>query len=135
MTVAPGSVPSDSPAPEEEEAPAVVAVGRTVGGILLVLIGIVLTLAGAFWYFIVPWFSWTTTGFWYQMGEWADLGGMAVGVIGIALLIVGGALVQRARKKRLQIFMDAEEIALISNAAQVGETTEKRSAEQPPTIL
>jgi hypothetical protein len=128
ISAGPGSGPVD------EEAPAVVAVGRTVGGILLVLIGIVLTITGAIWYFIVPWFSWTTTGFWYQMGEWADLGGMAVGVIGILLLIVGGAMVQRARKKRLQIFMDAEEIALISNA-HAGETTEKRTAEQPPTIL
>lgn len=110
MTISAGS------GPVEEEAPAVVAVGRTVGGILLVLIGIVLTLAGAFWYFIVPWFSWTTTGFWYQMGEWADLGGMAVGVGSLALLVVGGALVQRARKKRLQIFMDAEEVAATPNA-------------------
>jgi hypothetical protein len=120
--------------PVEEEAPAVVAVGRTVGGILLVLVGIVLTIAGAIWYFIVPWFSWTTTGFWYQMGEWADLGGMAVGVIGILLLIVGGAMVQRARKKRLQIFMDAEDLALMANS-QDAATGEKRTAEQPPTIL
>lgn len=138
MTVAPGSAPSDSPAPEEE-APAVVAVGRTIGGILLVLIGIVLTVAGAFWYFILPWFSWTTTGFWYQMGEWADLGGMAVGVIGILLLIVGGAMVQRARKKRLQVFMDAEDIALLTNSQTANtpttEATEKRTAQQPPTIL
>ena len=117
--------------PVEEEVPAVVAVGRTVGGILLVLIGGVLTLAGAFWYFIVPFFSWTMEGFWYQMGEWAELGGVVVGIIGILLLIVGGALVQPARKKRLQIFMDAEEISLIANA-QASETTEKRTAEQPP---
>jgi hypothetical protein len=120
--------------PVEEEVPAVVAVGRTVGGILLVLIGGVLTLAGAFWYFILPWFSWTATGFWYQMGEWADLGGITVGVLGILLLIVGGALVQRARKKRLQIFMDAEDLALMANS-QDPETGEKRTAEQPPTIL
>jgi hypothetical protein len=99
-----------------------------------VLIGIVLTVAGAFWYFILPWFSWTATGFWYQMGEWADLGGITVGVIGIVLLIVGGALVQRARKKRLQIFMDGEDLALIANS-QDAATGEKRTAEQPPTIL
>ena len=120
--------------PIEEEAPAVVAVGRTIGGILLVLVGIVLALAGAFWYFIVPWFSWTMEGFWYQMGEWADLGGITVGVLGILLLIVGGALVQRARKKRLQIFMDGEDLALIANS-QDAATGEKRTAEQPPTIL
>jgi hypothetical protein len=120
--------------PVEEEAPAAVAVGRTIGGILLVLIGGVLTLAGAIWYFIVPWFSWTMEGFWYQMGEWADLGGVLVGIVGILLLIVGGALVQRARKKRLQIFMDAEDLALMANS-QDPATGEKRIAEQPPTIL
>jgi hypothetical protein len=119
--------------PVEEEAPAAVAVGRTIGGILLVLIGGVLTLAGAIWYFIVPWFSWTMEGFWYVMGEWADLGGVVVGIIGILLLIVGGALVQRARKKRLQIFMDAEDLAVIANSQDAG--GEKRTAEQPPTIL
>jgi hypothetical protein len=122
--------PGSSPV---EEAPAVVAVGRTIGGILLVLIGIVLTLAGAFWYFIVPWFSWTMEGFWYQMGEWADLGGVVVGILGILLLIVGGAMVQRARKKRLQIFMDAEDLAVIANSQDGG--GEKRTAEQPPAIL
>jgi hypothetical protein len=119
--------------PIEEEAPAVVAVGRTIGGILLVLVGIVLALAGAFWYFIVPWFSWTMEGFWYQMGEWADLGGVVVGILGILLLIVGGAMVQRARKKRLQIFMDAEDLAVIANSQDAG--GERRTAEQPPTIL
>lgn len=125
ISAGPGSGPVD------EEAPAVVAVGRTVGGILLVLIGIVLTITGAIWYFIVPWFSWTTTGFWYQMGEWADLGGMAVGVGGLALLIVGGAMVQRARKKRLQIFMDAEDLATLRAATG----TEKPAPEKPTTIL
>jgi type II secretory pathway pseudopilin PulG len=68
------------------------------------------------------------------MGEWADLGGVVVGIIGILLLIVGGALVQRARKKRLQIFMDAEDLAVIANS-QDAATGEKRTAEQPPTIL
>jgi hypothetical protein len=72
-------------------------------------------------------------GFWYQMGEWADLGGVVVGILGILLLIVGGAMVQRARKKRLQIFMDAEDLAVIANSQDAG--GEKRTAEQPPTIL
>ena len=130
MTISAGS----GSGPVEGEVPAAVAVGRTVGGILLVLIGIVLTLAGAFWYFIVPWFSWTMEGFWYQMGEWADLGGITVGILGILGLIVGGALVQRARKKRLQIFMDAEDLALLANS-QDATTGKKRTAEQPPTIL
>jgi hypothetical protein len=117
--------------PIDEQVPAVVAVGRTVGGILLVLIGIVLGVAALFWYFIVPWFSWTTEGFWYVMGEWADLGGVVLGILGILALIVGGALVQRARKKRLQIFMDAEDIA----ALQTATGTEKVAPEKPTTIL
>jgi hypothetical protein len=117
--------------PVDEEAPAVVAVGRTIGGILLVIIGIVIGLAGAFWWLIVPWFSWATEGFWFVMGEWADLGGVALVVLGIALLVVGGALVQRARKKRLQFFMDAEDLATI----QAATGTEKPAPEKPTTIL
>jgi hypothetical protein len=117
--------------PIDEQVPAVVAVGRTVGGILLVLIGIVLGVAALFWYFIVPWFSWTTEGFWYVMGEWADLGGVVLGILGILALIVGGALVQRARKKRLQIFVDAEDIA----ALQAATGTQKPAPEKPTTIL
>jgi hypothetical protein len=96
--------------PVEEEAPAVVVAGRTIGGILLVLIGGALALAGAFWYFIVPWFGWATEGFWYVMADWADLGGMAVGIVGLLLLIVGGGLIQRARKKRFQMLVDASEM-------------------------
>jgi membrane-bound ClpP family serine protease len=122
---------TEGTSPVEEEVPAVVAVGRTIGGILLVIVGIVLGLAGAFWYFIVPWFSWTTEGFWFVMGEWADLGGVVLGILGILALIVGGALVQRARKKRLQIFMDAEDIA----ALQTATGTEKVAPEKPTTIL
>jgi hypothetical protein len=117
--------------PIDEQVPAVVAVGRTVGGILLVLIGIVLGVAALFWYFIVPWFSWTTEGFWYVMGEWADLGGVVLGILGILALIVGGALVQRARKKRLQIFVDSEDIA----ALQTATGTQKPAPEKPTTIL
>lgn len=94
--------------PDEEVAP-VVAVGRTIGGGLLVVIGVVLIVAGLLWFFIVPWFSWTMEGFWYQMGEWSDLGGAAVGILGFLAVIVGGALIQRARKRRLQIFMDPKE--------------------------
>jgi hypothetical protein len=122
---------SEGLSPAEEEAPVVVAAGRTIGGILLVLIGIVLGLAGAFWYFIVPWFGWAMEGFWFVMAEWADLGGAAVGILGIVLIIVGGTLVQRARKKRLQFFMDAEDLATL----QAATGTEKPAPEKPTTIL
>jgi len=94
----------------DEEAAPVVAVTRTVGGVVLVLLGIAGLVAGAFWYFVVPLFGWATEGFWFAMAEWADLGGAGLGILGILLVVVGGALIQRARRKRLQIFMDATEI-------------------------
>jgi hypothetical protein len=43
-----------NPHPVDDEAPIVVAVGRTIGGILLVVVGVVLALAGAFVYFVTP---------------------------------------------------------------------------------
>lgn len=123
--------------PLDDEAAPVVAVTRTIGGVVLVLLGVALLLAGAFWFFIVPWFGWAMEGFWYAMADWADLGGAGLGILGFLLLIVGGALVQRARKKRLQIFMDASEVAaLTGNLHEVGDDTPdvKRAAPMPPTI-
>lgn len=95
------------PAPGDEDVAPVVAAGRTVLGILLVIVGLVAGIAGALWYFVVPWFGWARTDIWYDLAEWADLGGAVLGIGGIILLIIGGALIQRARKKNLQIFMDA----------------------------
>lgn len=60
ISAGPGSEPVD------DEAPAVVVVGRTIGG-------------------------------------------MAVGVVGLLGLIVGGALVQRARKKRFEPFVEVSQ--------------------------
>lgn len=125
--------------PLDEEAAPVVAVTRTIGGVVLVLLGAAGVLAGAFWYFIVPWFGWAMEGFWYTMADWADLGGVGVGILGILLLVVGGALVQRARKKRLQIFMDASEIAALSGhleqVADDGRGEKRTGTTPPPTIL
>ena len=110
----------------EGEVPAVVTVGRTIGGVILVTVGVVMILAGAFWFFLVPWFGWAMEGFWFQMAEWADLGGAGVGILGFLLLIVGGTLIQRARRKRLEIFMDA---------AQFTPATPEPEPPQPRTIL
>lgn len=99
--------------PEEipdEVAPAL-AVTRTIGGVVLVLLGTVMLLAGGFWFFLVPWFGWATEGLWFTLAEWADLGGAALGILGFVVLIVGGALIQRARKRRLQIFVDASTLS------------------------
>lgn len=117
-------------APENEVAP-VVAVGRTVGGIALVLIGLVVLLAGAFWFFLVPWFGWAMEGFWFQMAEWADLGGVAAMILGFLALIVGGALIQRARKRRLQIFAPVA----VAEALAEADVEDERTGTAPPTIV
>lgn len=95
----------------DEDAPPVVAVTRTIGGVLLVIIGLVAAIAGALWYFVVPWFGWARDDVWYDLAEWADLGGLVLGIGGIVLLVVGGALIQRARKRRFQLLIDPTEIA------------------------
>lgn len=92
--------------PPEEEAPPVVVAARTVGGVALVIVGIALALFGAFWFFLVPWFGWATEGFWHGMAEWSDLGGAAVGIGGVILLVIGGALIQRARKRRFELLVE-----------------------------
>ncbi|MGX5680722.1 hypothetical protein [Schumannella luteola] len=88
-----------TPSSDEGEVAPVVAVGRTLLGVVLVLVGLVLGIAGAIWYFVVPWFGWARTDIWYDLSEWADLGGAVVGIGGFVILIVGAALIQRARKK------------------------------------
>lgn len=100
------TAPDAGAVPAEEEAAPIVAVTRTIGGVLLVIVGGALVLAGAFWYFLVPFFGWATEGFWNTMAEWADLGGVAVGVGGFILLVIGGALIQRARRRRFQLVVD-----------------------------
>ncbi|MDO7881200.1 hypothetical protein [Antiquaquibacter soli] len=121
----------DPPSPAEEEVAPVVAVGRTVLGVVLVLVGLVLGIAGAIWYFVIPWFGWARTDIWYDLSEWADLGGAVVGIGGFIILIVGGALIQRARKKKLEIFMDAS--ALVPSAED--RRTPPPAAPTPPPIV
>lgn len=126
---------STTPSPDDEVAP-VVAVGRTLGGGVLVLLGVALIIAGGFWYFIVPWFGWAMEGFWFQMAEWADLGGIAVAVLGFFALIVGGALIQRARKRGLQIFINPADVA--GQLREVDEPEpgpEKSTGTVPKTII
>ena len=116
--------------PGEEDAAPVVAVGRTMLGILLVVVGLVVGIAGALWYFAVPWFGWARTDVWYDLAEWADLGGAALGIGGIILLFIGGALIQRARKKNLQIFMDASVLSPTDDDL----TTPPPAAPVPPIV-
>ena len=67
------------------EAPPAVAAARTVGGVVLVIVGIALALFGAFWFFLVPWFGWATEGFGFHMADWADIGGAVVGIGGFVV--------------------------------------------------
>mgnify|MGYP001384996244 CR=1 FL=1 len=131
MTVSPGS------GPVEEEAPAVVAVGRTIGGILMVLVGIALALVGAFVYFIVPFIApfndrnvWTT-----DLDLDLDFVFAIIGGIGLLLAFFGGGLIQRARKKRFALLADVSHLPATTDALLDDGRGEKRSAEQPPTIL
>lgn len=118
----------------EEAAPPVVVATRTIGGLLLVLIGVALALAGLFWFFIVPWFGWAADGFWYTMAEWADLGGVVTGVVGFLLLVLGGGLMQRARKKRFAMFVDPT-LTGATDALLDDGRGETRTGDQPTTIL
>lgn len=124
---------AEQPAPpyagDEDVAPAV-AVGRTMLGVLLVIVGLVVGVAGALWYFVVPWFGWARTDVWYDLAEWADLGGAALGIGGIILLIIGGALIQRARKKNLEIFMDAA----VFSPTEDDRNTPPPAAPAPPIV-
>lgn len=91
--------------PEDAAAP-VVAAARTAGGAVLVVLGVAMVLAGGFWFFLVPWFGWATEGFWFAMADWADLGGAALGILGFVVLVLGAALIQRARKRRFEVLVD-----------------------------
>lgn len=96
-------------------------------------VGVALTLASLFWYFIMPWFGWATEGFWYAMADWAELGGVVIGVAGFLLLVLGGGLIQRARKKRFAMFVDTSQPGVATDTLDDGKA-ERRTTEQPPTI-
>lgn len=111
--------------PPEEEAPPAVAVARTAGGVVLVIVGLALGLFGAFWFFIVPWFGWAMEGFWSHLAEWADVGGAVVGIGGFIVLVLGGGLIQRARKKRFEAFP----------VVSLGGDEEPPTGGTPPTVV
>ncbi|WP_309709961.1 hypothetical protein [Pseudolysinimonas sp.] len=110
----------------DEEAPAVVAVGRTIGGILLVLVGIALALVGAFVYFIVPFIAVVNDddSIWWRLSD-LDFVFAIIGGIGLVLAFVGGGLVQRARKRKLAMFVD--------DGPMLG-TIDLSGGDTPPTI-
>jgi len=134
-TTGSGATTSDEHA--EEEAPAVVVVGRTIGGLLLVIVGLVLALGGAFVLFVTPWIApWTDDGsLWWTLSD-LDFVGAIVGGIGLVGAFLGGGLIQRARRRRLQAFMDAADLANVKAAMSADLSMPEKSADPvPPTIV
>lgn len=126
-----------TPSLPDEEAPAAVVVGRTVGGLLLVIVGVVIALAGAFVYFVTPWVApWTDSGsIWWTLSD-LDFVGAIVGGVGLVGAFIGGALVQRARRTRMQVFMDSEDLADVQSAMSLDLSKKAKPGEPaPPTIV
>jgi hypothetical protein len=121
----------------EEEAPAGLVVGRTLGGLLLVIVGGALVLAGAFVYFVTPWVApFTDSGSIWQTLSDLDIVGAIVGGLGLIGVFIGGALIQRARAKRLQVFMDSGEIAGVQSAMTIDLSKKSKPADPaPPTVV
>ena len=122
--------------PTDEGAPALVAVGRTIGGILLVVVGLVVAVAGAFVLFVTPWIApWTDEGsIWWTLSD-LDFVGAIVGGLGLVGAFIGGGLIQRARRKRVQMFMDAGDLANVKSAMTLGGEPDQPPSNQPRTIL
>ena len=125
---------SDKP---EEEAPAALVVGRTVGGLLLVIVGGVLVLAGAFVYFVAPLVApFTDEGSLWQTLSDLDIVGAIVGGLGLVGVFIGGAFIQRARSARFQVFMDSEDVAGVQSAMTLDLSKKAKPADPaPPTIV
>jgi hypothetical protein len=122
----------------DEEVEPVVAVARTVGGIVLLLIGLALAVVGAFVYFVVPFIAPFAGGIWNTLWH-LDFVGAIVGGIGLVLVVVAGAILRRARKRDLQIqFGSGEMDAVAGNLNDIVESAapgEKRTGTVPPTII
>ncbi len=126
---------SEGPGSVEEEAPAVVVAGRTIGGILLILVGLALALLGAFVYFIVPFIALGTDGgIWWTLSD-LDFVFAIIGGIGLVLAFAGGGLVRRARKRNLAMFVDDGPMLGTIDLSGDEPPAEKRTGEQPPTIV
>jgi hypothetical protein len=133
----PISIPTPAAGADEEVEP-VVAVARTVGGLALLLIGLVLAIGGAFVYFIVPFIAPFQGGIWNTLWD-LDFVGAIVGGIGLVLVVVAGAILRRAKKRDLQIQFGAGEMdGVADNINDIVDSAtpgEKRTGNPPPTIL
>ena len=124
------------PAAGDAEVEPIVVVGRTIGGLALIIVGLVLAAAGAFVYFAVPFIAPFAGGVWNTLWD-LDVVAAIVGGIGLVLAFIGGGLVQRARKRNFEMFIDPAQVAgTLREVAEEGEAPgETRTGTQPRTIL
>ena len=126
-----------TPAGDEEVEP-VVAVARTVGGLALMVIGLVLLIGGAFVYFVPPFIAPFAGGIWETLWN-LDFVAAIVGGIGLVIVFLAGAIIRRARKRDLgiQIGVGAMDDAAsnINSIVDSGAPAEKRTGTAPPTIV
>jgi hypothetical protein len=131
------SIPTPTPsAGSEDEVEPVVAVARTVGGLALLLVGIVLLVAGAFGYFIVPFIAPFAGGIWTILWD-LDFVAAIIGGIGFVLVIVAGTIMRRAKKRDLGIqFGVGDDLTdNINEIVDSGTPGESRTGTPPKTIL
>jgi hypothetical protein len=131
------SIPTPTPsAGADDEVEPVVAVARTVGGLALLLIGVVLLVAGAFGYFVVPFIAPFAGGIWEVLWD-LDFVAAIVGGIGLVLVVVAGAILRRAKKRDLQIqFGVGDDVTdNINDIVESGVPGETRTGTTPKTIV
>jgi hypothetical protein len=122
------------PPPSDEVEPAVV-VARTIGGLVLLLIGFVLLVAGAFGYFVVPFIAPFAGGIWNTLWD-LDFVAAIVGGIGFVILIFAGTLIRRAKKRSLTSSEVPGQIAAnLQTMMDQATPPETRTAPKPNTIL
>ena len=125
-----------APAAGDEGVEPMVVVGRTIGGLALIIVGLVLAVGGAFGYFVVPFIAPFAGGIWNTLWD-LDFVAAIVGGIGLVLLFIGGSLVQRARKRDLGMVIAPGNVAgTLREVGEAGDTPgETRAGNAPPTIL
>jgi hypothetical protein len=131
--VVPG-VPVDDAGAEAEP---LVVVGRTIGGVVMVIVGLLLALGGAIVFFVAPLVApFTDDRLWNLLWD-LDFVGAIVAGLGLVLAFIGGGLVQRARRRKLQMLIDPSQITnALREAGKAGDVPgESRTGTVPPTIL
>lgn len=126
-------IPAPSAGPDEEAEPLVV-VGRTIGGVVMVIVGLLIALGGAIVFFVAPLVApFTDDRLWNLLWD-LDFVGAIVGGLGLALAFIGAGFVQRARRRKMQMLIDPSQIAgALREAGDV--PGESRTGTAPPTIL